>query len=88
MISKVHDSYGKSHYGTMRRKSFDTNDLELKRKGHDTACKRCDSFYGWYKSKVLFPIYKIYHDFNQRVSEQYWGNSRYHSYFLLPNGNS
>ena len=30
MVSKVHNSYGKSHYGTMARKSFDSNDFKLK----------------------------------------------------------
>ena len=78
MVLKVHDSYGKSHYGTMRRKTFDSKDLELKLEADNAAIKRCKSFFDWYKSKVLFPIYEDSHDFNQGVSQQYWGNIRYH----------
>ena len=44
----------------------------------DAEYKRWDSFFDWYKSKVLFPIYKDSHNFNQGVSRQYWGNIRYH----------
>ena len=75
---KVHDSYGKSHYGTMVRKTFDSKDLVLKHKGDNAAHERCNLFLNWYKNKVLFPIYKDSHDFNQGVSQEFWGNIRYH----------
>ena len=70
MVLKVHDSYGKSHYGTMVRKTFDSKDLVLKHEGDNAAHARCNSFFKWYKNKVLFPIYKDSHDFNQGVSQQ------------------
>ena len=40
MVSKVHNSYGNSHYGTMTRKSFDSNDFKLKLQADEAACKR------------------------------------------------
>ena len=78
MVSKVHNSYGKSHYGTMTRKTFDPKDFELKLQQNEAACKRCNSFFDWYRNKILLPLYNKSVNYNHGVSQEYWGNATYH----------
>ena len=78
MVSKVHNSYGKSHYGTMTRKTFDPKDFELKLQHNEAACKRCNSFFDWYRNKILLPLYNKSVNYNHGVSQEYWGNATYH----------
>ena len=54
---KVFDSFGISNYGSRRRELFDVYDCTLKHYANVDATNRCNTYFIWYKEKVLLPIW-------------------------------